>query len=319
MDLIEHVNYNKSRDNCPTKNMGSAGGRVEMIELKNGGMVAHIALLGAEIRALALNGTNLLWTPDAALWDGICPILFPVISCVNSDTIRVNGTEFPMPMHGFALTSLFSIFEQTGDRCTLELRTSPETCQHYPYDFTLRMTYRLSGSALQITADIRNDGQVMLPASLGLHPGFRWPLASGIPKDRHLLTFDEAGPIFYTRPIDRLIGPDQFELSLEGNSLRLNEALFECGGLALLSLESRSLRFHTEDGMATIRLDFSDMNGLIIWSRLGGDFLCIEPLLGHADPIGFTGDIMEKPGMAHIVPGSTLTLSVTITPEFLPA
>lgn len=289
------------------------------IELRAGGMTACIASLGAELRALTANGKDIIWTPDAALWQGTCPILFPVIGRMSGDIIRVDGAEYPIPMHGFALTSSFSTTAQSDNLCSLKLRSSPATRRHYPYDFTLKITYRLSGSALQATAEVRNDGKISLPASFGLHPGFCWPLIAGVPKQRHLITFDETAPIFYTRPVDRLIGPTRIELPLEGRSLRLEEALFETGGMALLSLKSRSLRFHTDDGKAAIRLDFPDMNGVILWSRPGGDFLCIEPLLGHADPLGFSGDIMEKPGMAHIEPGRTLTSKVTITPEFSPA
>jgi len=290
-----------------------------MIELRNGALTAHISPLGAELQALAFNDADLIWTPDLTFWGGTCPVLFPVIGRVNGDVIRVGGLEFPMPMHGFALTSRFSIIGQAAELCILELRASPESHRHYPYDFALRLIYRLSSDTLSITAEIRNESDVPLPASLGLHPGFRWPLAPGVSKDRHLITFDETGPILYTRPVDRLIGSDRFELPLEGSSLRLGEALFERGGLAFLSLKSRSLRFHTEDGRTAIRIGFPDMNGIILWSRPGGDFLCIEPLLGHADPTGFAGDIMEKPGMAHIPPGEILALSVTITPEFSPA
>ena len=292
---------------------------METFELRNDRMMARIAAFGAELRMLAVEGTDLLWTPDAGIWNGTCPVLFPVIGRVHDDVVRIDGTEYAMPMHGFALTSLFSVVEQTVEHCTLKMRATPETRLSYPYDFTLQLTYRLLSLGLQITTEIRNDGHVTLPASLGLHPGFRWPLAPDVPKGRHLLTFDEAAPIHYTRPIDRLIGPDRFELPLEGRSLRLDEALFEKGGLALPSLKSRSLRFHTENGNAAISLDFPDMDGVILWSRPGGDFLCIEPLLGHADPIGFAGDITEKPGMAHVAPGEALKLCVTITPELFPA
>ncbi|WP_454855464.1 aldose epimerase family protein [Rhizobium binxianense] len=295
------------------------GGEMDTVELRKKGMAAHIAPLGAELRELIHNGTNLLWRPEAALWDGTCPFLFPVIGRVNGDVIRAGGIAFPMPMHGFALTSMFSPVERSEDLCVLELRSDERSRSRYPYDFTLRITYRLSRTALQMTAEIRNGGREIMPASFGLHPGFRWPLLPGLPKERHLLTFEEAGPILYTRPVDRLIGPDRFELPLEGNSLRLGERLFEKGGLAFLTLKSRSLRFYTEDGGVAIRIDFPDMDRLILWSKPDGDFLCIEPLLGHADPIGFAGDIMEKPGMAHIAPGETLTLSTTITPEFSPA
>lgn len=292
---------------------------MEAVETRSGEMGARIALLGAELRNVSFGGRNLLWQPSASLWDGTCPILFPVIGRVNDDMIRIDGTEYPMPMHGFALTSLFSVVGQAEDSCAFELSSSPETLCHYPYDFTLRMTYRLSGSSLRIGAEIENRDSKVMPASLGLHPGFRWPLKQGIPKDRHFLSFEEAGPILYARPIDRLIGTDRFELPLEGRSLRLDERLFEKGGMAFPILKSRSLRFHTDDGAVGIRLDFPGMDRLILWSKPGGDFLCIEPCLGHADPVGFAGDIMDKPGMARIRPGETLELSLTVTPEFFPA
>jgi galactose mutarotase-like enzyme len=292
---------------------------MDAIELRNGSLAARIAPAGAELRQLSFSGHDLIWTPDAALWDGTCPILFPVIGRVTGDVIRVDGIEFPMPMHGFALTSMFSIADQAEDACTFVLVSDASTRRHYPYDFTLTLTYRLSANALHITARIGNSGREIMPASLGLHPGFRWPLVDGIEKEQHALSFAETGPVIYTRPVDRLVGPDRFELPLEGKTLRLTEALFEKSGLILLELQNRSLRYHTQDGAAAIRIDFPEIDRVILWSRPGGDFFCIEPLFGQADPMGFAGDIMEKPGMAHIAPGATLSLSVTITPEFLPA
>ena len=292
---------------------------MKTIELRNGAFSAAIAPLGAELRQLAFAGREMIWEPDPELWDGTASVLFPTIGKVVGDVIRVDGEEFPMPMHGFALTSTFATVDTGTDFCTLELRADETSRRHYPFDFVLRLTYRLTAQALAITAEITNDGARVMPASLGLHPGFRWPLVPGIAKERHMLTFAEPGSVSYTRPIDRLVGPDRFDLPLEDQAFRLRESLFETSGLALLSLEKRSIRYHTEDGRAGIRIDFPDIDRVIVWSRPGGNFLCIEPLLGHADPIGFTGDIMEKPGMAHIQPGETLKLSVTITPEFLPA
>jgi galactose mutarotase-like enzyme len=319
LDLIQLVHYYKRQDNSSDRNLGAIVGSMKVIELHNGSLTARIALLGAELRQLSFAGRDLIWAPEAALWDGTCPILFPVVGRVIGDVIRANGLEFPMPMHGFALTSPFSITQQADDVCTFELRANEATRCHYPYDFTLTMTYRLSSDALQISATISNLGQAVMPASLGLHPGFRWPLVSGARKEDHLLTFAEAGPVTYTRPVDRLVGPDRFILALEGRSLRLTETLFEKGGLLLLGLQARSLRYHMENGSAAIRIDFPEIDRVILWSRPGGDFLCIEPLLGYADPVGFAGDIMEKPGMAHIAPGETYSLPVTITPEFMPA
>lgn len=295
------------------------GGRLgdeNTIHLRNADMTARIAFLGAELRSLSVAGQDLLWSPHPPLWDGTSQVLFPVIGRVIDDAVRVGGRTYSMPPHGFALTSVFSVIESGKDFCTLELRADPATRSHYPYDFVLRLGYRLSDKALSIRAKITNEGDAIMPASFGLHPGFRWPLLPGVPKDQHLISFGHGGPISCARPVDRLVGPDSHQLALEDEALRLAPLLFETSGIALLKLQERSLRYHTDDGQAGIRIAFPDMDRVMLWSRPGGDFLCIEPLLGHADPVGFSGDIMEKPGMAHILPGDSLALSITITPEF---
>lgn len=287
-----------------------------MILLRSADNVASIAPLGAELRTFSVAGRELLWLPDARLWDGTSQVLFPVIGRVVGDVIRVDGRTYPMPGHGFALTSVFSVIESAPDACTLELRANPTTRRHYPYEFILRLSYRLWEMALSIQAEIINEGETTMPAGFGMHPGFRWPLLPGVPKERHRISFGHGGPIASARPVDRLVGPDRSELLLEGDCLWLSPSLFDKSGLALVDLQQRSLCYQTDDGLAGIRIAFPDMDRVMLWSRPGGDYLCIEPLLSHADPLGFAGDIMEKPGMAHIPPGGCLTLSITITPEF---
>ncbi|MEO3388096.1 hypothetical protein [Mesorhizobium sp. CAU 1741] len=286
------------------------------IHLRSGRLTASVAAQGAELRTLTVAGQELLWAPETALWDGTSQVLFPVVGRVIDDVVRVDGRAYPMPAHGFAPTSVFSLASCGEDFCILELRSSHATWIHYPYDFLLRLEYRLSNEGLSIHVKIHNLGKTVMPASFGLHPGFRWPLLPDVPKERHLLSFDESGPIACTRPVDRLVGPDRQELVLVRQALNLAPSLFEKSGIALLELQKRSLRYHTDDGRAGIRLAFPEMDRVMLWSRPSGDFLCIEPLLGHADPVGFSGELMEKPGMAHVLPGENLALSVTITPEF---
>src|SRR5690606_38309038 len=122
------------------------------------------------------------------LWDGTSQVLFPVIGRVIDDVIRVGAWTYPMPAHGFAMTSVFSTTDCGEDYCVLELRSSQATRVHYPYDFLLRLEYRLSDAGLSIGAEIHNRGDRIMPASFGLHPGFRWPLLPGVPKERHLLS-----------------------------------------------------------------------------------------------------------------------------------
>jgi hypothetical protein len=53
-----------------------------------------------------------------------------------------------------------------------------------------------------------------------------------------------------------------------------------------------------------------------LWSKAGGDFLCIEPWYGYASPEGFDGPFETKPGLMHIASGASerFTLHITAAP-----
>ena len=59
-----------------------------------------------------------------------------------------------------------------------------------PLPFRFEVRYVLTGATLRITYAICNTGDAVLPASMGAHPAFRWPLVPGTPKEAYSLTFD---------------------------------------------------------------------------------------------------------------------------------
>jgi galactose mutarotase-like enzyme len=73
---------------------------VKFHELSAGAMHARISECGAELQDLRLDDWDLLWTPDVSIWPETAPFLFPVIGRTSSDSIKVDGQAYPMPMHG---------------------------------------------------------------------------------------------------------------------------------------------------------------------------------------------------------------------------
>jgi hypothetical protein len=49
-----------------------------------------------------------------------------------------------------------------------------------------------------------------------------------------------------------------------------------------------------------------------LWTKPGAGFLCVEPWLGAASPLGFDGPFLEKPGIALIAPGDAREATVRI-------
>ena len=50
-----------------------------------------------------------------------------------------------------------------------------------------------------------------------------------------------------------------------------------------------------------------------IWTKPGARYLCIEPWHGIADPVGFSGEIWDKPGIDRLSPGEARAFTMRVT------
>ncbi len=284
--------------------------------LERNGSRAVIARQGAELTALHLGGSDLLW--DAGpLWPRRAPLLFPVVGALAGDTLRHQGAAYSMPKHGFARDRAFDWQEGSATACALALRDDDRTRAAYPFPFVLTVRYTLETAALRMDLALHNPGPAPLPASLGLHPAFRWPLAPGVPKAAHRLVFetDEPGPL---RRIDAggLLTPILHPTLIQGRELPLREGLFIEDALLFLEPCSRRVRFEAP-GAPSLVLTWEGFPHLGIWTKPdpAPAFLCIEPWEGYASPAGWDGEISDKPGSFLVEPGATRQWSLTVSVE----
>jgi galactose mutarotase-like enzyme len=274
---------------------------------------AVIADTGAELQVLRIGGLDLLWNAGP-LWPRHAPLLFPVVGALQGDVLRHGGKTFPMPKHGFARDRDFTCVHRTETSCTLELREDAQTLSTYPFPFRLRVSFELEPAGLRMGVLLQNPGPGPLPASFGLHPAFRWPLAPGQPKAAHHLTFEaeEPGPL---RRLEAggLLAPEPHPTPICRRELALHEDLFAEDALIFLQPRSRGLRFAAGAGPA-LTLSWEGFPHLGLWAKPdpGPAFLCIEPWEGYASPGGWDGDIVDKPGGFLLAPASTRHWSLNI-------
>jgi len=276
-------------------------------------LTAGISTLGAELQHLTdRDGRELQWDGDPAVWHGRAPILFPVIGLLEGGHYRLDGTSYPMPKHGFARHATFDIVAQTADAVTLRLTASDETRAIYPFDFQLDIAFSLAGATLEVVATITNDGDRAMPASFGFHPALRWPLPFGQPRDAHGIRFehDEPAPV---RRIDAngFLLPEPQPSPVVGDLLTLRDDLFFDDALIFDALASRRVSYGAATG-PKLTVDFADFPTLGVWTKPGAGFICIEPWQGFSDPVGFAGDIRDKPGIIEIAPGASKRLAMHI-------
>jgi galactose mutarotase-like enzyme len=285
---------------------------MEQVTLHGDGITATIVEQGAELVSLIdAEGTELLWQAGPE-WRRHSPVLFPIVGRLKGDQLRHRGQSYPMTQHGFARDKRFTWAEQGPSSCTLVLTDDAETRAHYPFGFRLAISYRLGDRQLEVSYEITNPGEEVLPASIGAHPAFNWPLLPGLPKEAYRLTFAEAEPEPIRRLRDGLLLPAAQPTPIDGRTLALSERLFDDDAVILDRPVSTSVRYAADQGPA-IEVSWRGLNELGIWSKPGGaPFLCIEPWHGIASPIDFDGEFADKPGVMLIEPGARRALSYRI-------
>jgi galactose mutarotase-like enzyme len=150
-----------------------------------------------------------------------------------------------------------------------------------------------------------------LPASLGAHPAFTWPLVEGVDKESHVLEFSDPELAPVRRLMDGLVLHEPVPTPIHDQTLTLAPALFDADAIILPSPLSRSVRY-TAPAAPAVEVAWDGFHQLGIWSRAGGDFVCIEPWHGTASPVDFDGEFHDKPGLMLILPGERRTLSMRI-------
>lgn len=276
--------------------------REDLHRIEADGVAAVVSRDGAELHSLTdAAGRELLWQAGP-LWPRRAPVLFPIVGKLAGDRLLHRGRSHRMTQHGFARDRRFAWLERARASCRLVLEDDAETRHAYPFAFRFEVSYALVDGALRAVFSVTNTGTEVLPASVGAHPAFRWPLSEGVPKEAHRLQFEAPEPAPVRRLRAGLLDAAAEPSPVVGRTLALSEALFERDALILDRPASRSVLYAAEDG-AAIEVSWSGFAQLGLWSKPGGDFLCIEPWHGTADPVGFEGEFADKPGLMLLRPG----------------
>ncbi|MFL5289224.1 MAG: aldose 1-epimerase family protein [Rhodopila sp.] len=281
---------------------------------ESSGLSACVKADGAELYTLRDgSGLNYLW-PAEPVWPRHAPVLFPIVGRLRDDTLLHNGQRYRLTQHGFARDRRFEWTERSATGCRLVLSDDSETRALYPFGFRFEVAFAASGATLRVDYAVTNTGDEVLPASMGAHPAFRWPLVPGTPKEAYGLTFEaeETGPL--RGVVGGLLTEADRPSPVAGRHLALREDLFAADALILPNPASHSVRYAAADGPA-LTVGWEGFTQLGLWSRAGGDFLCIEPWQGMASPPDFAGDFMQKPWLMLIPPGEKRSAGYHVTLE----
>lgn len=223
------------------------------------------------------------------------PFLFPTFGRMQNETYHWNGTDYPMPIHGFAHTSEWNVESHSADTLVLTLSPTDEIQKMYPFVFRVQLVFKLSDGALTITQTYENQGSEPMPYAFGFHPYFL------LNKLEHAAVTAQADVrIDFASGKMIPFGCGSLTLEEPENAPEVGAALAGLKSPVVLDIPAEHRR---------ITMAFSpDFPQLVLWHPKNSAFLCVEPI--HGSPNGFnTGNHLT------LAPCETKTVTLTIRPE----
>jgi galactose mutarotase-like enzyme len=189
----------------------------DIVRLAAGRASAEIApSAGGRLMRWDVGGSPVLHWPDEPDWSqpakirGGNPLLFPFIARTYLDGVigrwrGPDGKERPAPMHGLVRGAAFRVTAREDARLRMEIVSTPEMHEAFPFPFVFGVECALDGDTLRISYTVANTGREPMPYSVGNHFYFavpadergRWSLVC---PSRRVARQDAAGKIVAAAP-----------------------------------------------------------------------------------------------------------------------
>ena len=276
--------------------------------LENDKIRIEIDSHGAELKSLVKKetGTEYMWCADPKYWGRTSPVLFPFVGNVSGKQYRTKGKTYDMGQHGFARDMEFALDTQSGNEIWFVLRSNEETLVKYPYEFVLKLGYRLSDTKVEVLWHVENPSQEELPFAIGGHPAFNCPINEAEKQSDCYLKFDVDGTIVSQTIDGYLVGEATKSYVLEDRRLRIDEHMFDNDALILADqgIHQASLCNASGEAYLTIEMD-APLFGVWRPADPSAPFVCIEPWYGRSDRIGYEGELRDREYENVIAAGAT--------------
>ena len=266
--------------------------------------------LGAELTSIKYKGVERLHDAKT-FWNQHSPILFPIVGKLRYDVALINGKEYPIPKHGFAMNMNF---DKIGEN-SYKLTSNEETLEQFPYNFELYVNYKIIENKLVFNYKVINKtpNQNML-FGIGGHPGFKCDYY----EENYSVEFEEEENDIKIIPVD----VDVCLLSdkmIDGNTVIKNKKILEIkkksfvnDAIIFTDMKSKSVILKKNEEKI-LKFNFEQFKYLGIWSQVGdAPFVCFEPWYNTPDYINSTKDFKEKKDIIELEPETEFNISFSV-------
>ena len=267
-------------------------------------------IFGAELTSVKYNGVERLHDAKT-FWNQHSPILFPIVGKLRYDVALIDGKEYPIPKHGFAMNMLFDEIGKHSYRLT----SNKETLEIYPFEFELYVSYYTIKNALYFNYTVINKtpNKNML-FGIGGHPGFKCDYS----EEDYTVEFEEKENNIKIIPVDISVGLMSDQM-IDGNMVIKNKKIleikknsFERDAIVFTDIKSKSITLK-KNGEKIIKFNFENFKYLGIWSSVGkAPFVCFEPWYNTPDYVNSTKEFKDKKGIIELKPEEIFNISFSV-------
>jgi aldose 1-epimerase len=260
----------------------------------------------------------------AGLWHGAVPVLrstpahqlasarqagsYPLVPFSNriaQASLHWQGTQHPLVLnnapephaiHGVGWQRPWTVLESDEQFAMLAYEHAADSA--WPFAFDSSQTFRLSGSALELTLSLTNQSREPAPAGLGWHPFF-------LKRARSRVSFEASGRWE--------MGPDK----LPTRRIAQNGLDVDCASLDVdHCYDGWRGEAHLRDEVLHIKLS-SNLSRLVVFTNSGRDSIAIEPVshVNNALSLVHAGADAAELGLAILAPGESISAQMTIEVE----
>ena len=149
---------------------------MSIITIKSETLTVKISSRGAEIKSVMNNNQKeFMWCGDEKIWPETAPILFPICGGLKEGKYIYKDKEYFMPKHGFVSGMEFQVESAVDNEAVFLLKADENTMKQYPFDFELRIKYKLTASRIDVECIVTNKSNEPMYFSQGCHEGYSCP------------------------------------------------------------------------------------------------------------------------------------------------
>ena len=280
---------------------------MQLVTISNPSLTVTISSMGAELQSVReADGTERLWQGDPAFWSSRAPIMFPICGGLKEDAYYMDGVRYEMPKHGYARKVEWAV-ESAGADSAVFLLT--EQRPGFPFRYEFRAKYTLIENSLEIRYTVKNCDERAFWFSVGSHEA--WATPGGL--EKYTIRFAQPERLEDYVLEGNLIGHTPVIMGENATELPLKTEYFAVDALVFPALRSRSVTLKSSVSDKKIRVDYAGMDVLMLWTKPGADYICIEPWCNAPDYVDADMQIAHKPGMICLKPGESAERSHRMT------